>query len=174
MGTKIVDVDCQSPSDRHETCFAQWLNHRDSQMHTVSSYISRLLSTFTIALLLTSNSASGFGQLKSTTASIALIARLESLSVAATLPDNVGFPAPGHNAVSEIPVLLTTGWAVPSNRTTVRVVEDGKTLFSQGSGDSNRPKRRIDQLNIAVPCDELEAATREIKQRRVTIVVQAL
>ena len=142
-------------------------------MHTVSSYISRLLSTFTVALLLTSNSATGFGQLKSTT-SIALIARLESLSVAATLPDSVGFLAPGHNAVSEIPVLLTTGWAVPPNRTTVRVVEDGKTLFSEGSGDSNRLKKRIDQLNIAVPCDELEAANREIKQHRVTIVVQAL
>jgi len=140
----------------------------------VSSYISGLLSTFTIALLLTSNSPTGFGQLNSRTASITLVAKLESLSAVATLPDAVGFPARRHDGLSEIPVFLTTGWAVPPNRTTVRVAEDGKTPFSQDSGNSNRPKKRIDQLDVALPCDSLEAANPEIKQRSVTIVVQAL
>ena len=145
-----------------------------SKIHMLSSYVSGLLSTFTIALLLTSDSSTGFGQLASRKSSITLVARLESLSIAATLPDRVAFPVQRRAGLSEIPVLLTTGWAVPSNRTTVRVIEDGKTLFSQSSGGSNRPTKRVDQLNVALPCDSLEAVNPEIKQRRVTIVVQAL
>lgn len=143
-------------------------------MRTTSSHIGRLLSAFTIALLLTSILPAGFGQLNSRAGSITLVARLESISVAAALPDDVGFLARGHDNLHQIPVLLTTSWAVPSNRTTVRVVENGKTLFSQAAGDSNRPKRRIDQLNIALPYDRSEAANPETEQSRVIIFVQAL
>lgn len=143
-------------------------------MHTTSSHTGRLLSAFMIALLLTSISPAGMGQLNSKAASIGLVARLESLSVVAVLPRDIGFPAPERDNIPHIPVFLTTSWAVPSNRTTVRVVEDGSVVFSQASGDSNRPKTRIDQLNIALPCDLSEVANPGTQQRRVTIVVQAL
>jgi len=141
-------------------------------MHTASLDFGRLLRNLSIALMLASIQRASTGQLNSRNVSITLVARLESLSVSAVLPADGGFPSPGHNG--PIPISITTSWAVPSNRTTVRVIEDGKTLFSQSSGDSNRPKKRIDQLSVAFPCDRLGAAEPEIKQRRVTIVVQAL
>ena len=143
-------------------------------MHTRSSCIGRLLSALAIALLLTSISPPGFGQVNSRTVNITLVARLESLSVGATLPDDVGFPARGYDNSPQIPILLTTSWAVPSNRTTVRVVENGRTLFSQAAGDSDRPKTRIDQLNIVLRGDRSEVANPESQPCRVIIFVQAL
>ena len=141
-------------------------------MHTASLDFGRLLRNLSIALMLASIQRAGIGQLNSRNVSITLVARLESLSVSAVLPADGGFPAPGHNG--PIPISITTSWAVPSNRTMVKVVENGKTVFSQAAGDSNRPKRRTDQLNIAVPCDRSEAANSETQHHRVIIFVQAL
>lgn len=143
-------------------------------MRTTSSHIGRLLSTFPIALWLMSTPPAGFGQFNSRPASIALVARLESISVVAALPGDFDSLAPGHDSLHRIPALLTTSWTIPSNRTTVRVVENGKSLFSQPTVDSNRPTKRIDQLNAAIYCDRSEEANPEVEQGSVIIFVQAL
>jgi hypothetical protein len=143
-------------------------------MHTNSSHIVRLLSTVTIAVLLTFISPAGLGQLNSRAGSISLVARLESLSIVAEMPNDFAVPARVPHGLDQIPVLLKTSWAVPSNRTMVRVDEDGKRLFSQATGDSNLPQRRIDRLNITVPCDGPEAANLQAQRPRLVIFVQAL
>lgn len=141
-------------------------------MHTSSSRTGRLLYACTVALLLTSISPSSLGQFNSRPASVALIARLESLSVGAAPSGDVSFA--GHGDKHPVSVLVTTAWAVPSNRTTVSVLENGTPLFSQSAGESNRPGRRIDQLNIALAPDRSEGANPENQRRKVIIFVQAL
>lgn len=141
-------------------------------MHTASLDIGRLMRKLSIALLLASIQPAGIGQLNSRNVSITLVARLESLSVSAVLHADGGFPARGRNG--PIPISITTSWAVPCNRTVVRVVENGKAVFSQAAGDSNRPESRIDQLSIALPSDRSETANANTEQGSVIIFVQAL
>lgn len=135
-----------------------------------SSGTDRLLGTLLIALLLTLLSPPSLGQVNARSASITLVARLESLSVAATLANGTGWSE--HEIAHQ--VFVTTSWAVSSNRTTIRVTENGLPLFSQAPGQSNGPGRRIDPLNLAPAPEKPEEANAESQPRRVVIVVQAL
>jgi hypothetical protein len=143
-------------------------------MHIGSSCIGRLLSGLTIVLLIATISPSVFGQNNSTTASITLVARLESLSVCAAFPDDAGATIRQHDNSTPIPVLLTTSWAVSSNRTTVKISENGRALFFQAAVDSDRSKTRTDLFNVVLHGDRSEAANPVIQPSRVIILVQAL
>jgi hypothetical protein len=138
-------------------------------MHRSSSGTGRLLSALAIFLLLTFLSPPSLGQVDSKAASITLVARLESLSVAATLANDAGWG--GRDMLH---VLVTTTWAVSSDRTTVRVIENGTPLFSQALGESNHPGRRIDPLNLPPGQGKLRGANAESQPRSVVILVQAL
>lgn len=138
-------------------------------MHRSSSGPRRLLSALTIALLITLLSPPSLGQVDARSASITLVARLESLSVKATLSND-----DGSGGYMQRHVLVATSWAVPSNRTTIRVIENGTPLFSQALGQSAQPERRIDPINLAPAADKSEEANTETQPRSVVILVQAL
>ena len=138
-------------------------------IHRSSSGTGRLLSALTIALLIMLLSLPSLAQVNSRGASITLVARLESLSVEATLPNDDS--SSGH---MQRHVLVTTSWAISSNLTTIRVIENGTPLFSQALGQSAQPGRRIDALNLASTPDKLGGANPETQPRRVVILVQAL
>lgn len=139
-------------------------------LHRSSSGAARLLNALTIVLLLTLQSSPSLGQVNARSVSITLVARLESLSVAATVANETAWG--GHDVLHH--VLVTTSWAVSSNRTTIRVTENGTPLFSQAPGQSNRPGQRIDPLNLSPASNKSEEANAEIQPRRVVIFVQAL
>ena len=141
-----------------------------SEIHRSASGTDKLLGALAIALLLMVFSPPILGQAGSPTASISLVARLESLSVAATFANDAGWDGPDmlHH------VLVTTSWAVPSNRTTVSVTENGTRLFSQALGESGRPGRRMDPLPLPPSQDKSEEANAENQPRSVIILVQAL
>lgn len=139
-------------------------------MHRSLSGTGRLLSALAMVLLLTFLSPPSLGQVDSKAASITLVARLESLSVAATLANDAGWG--GRDMLHH--VLVTTTWAVSSDRTTVRVIENGTPLFSQALGESNQPGRRIDPLNLPPGQGKLRGANAESQPRSVVILVQAL
>ncbi len=70
-------------------------------------------------------------QLHSGTASVMLIATLESLSVSASTAAPAGAQA-GAEFDGSHPVAITTSWAVPAHRTTVRVVGDVSDVPTAG------------------------------------------
>jgi hypothetical protein len=139
-----------------------------------SSHTRRPHYLLTVILLLTLKAPASLAQLSSGPGSIALTARLESLSVSAVPPEDAIGGAGDHNKVHRISVRLTTSWSVPSNLTTIKVVEDGTPIFSQSTGQSSRPGKRLDQLYIERGPDETEGASLENQRRRVIIIVQAL
>jgi hypothetical protein len=143
-------------------------------MHTSPSRTSTLIYALSLTVLLMPISQHSPGQINSRAAGITLVARLESLSVAAALIDNDSSTAQRLNRSHAASVSVTTSWAVPSNLTTVRVVENGMPLFSQAAGDSNRPGMRTDLLNVALPHDKPEGMSAQDQHRTVTIFVQAL
>ena len=143
-------------------------------MHTSSSRTSTLLYALSLTVLLMPISQHSPGQINSRAAGITMIARLESLSVAAALIDYDGSAAQRLTRSHTASVSVTTSWAIPSNLTTVRVVENGTPLFSQPAGDSNRPGRRTDLLNVAISHDRSEGTSAQNQHKTVTIFVQAL
>ena len=142
-------------------------------MHTSSLRNYSLRRALIIAVLMTATVLPCFGQLNSRPGSIALIARLESLSVTTSPADGFSLIARTHDEFPHVPISLSTSWAVPSNRTTVRVIEDGTPLFAQPSGESNHPGHRTDRLDVAIAHERSET-DRENKRRLVVIFVQAL
>lgn len=140
-------------------------------MHTTPLRTSFVLCALTVLMLLMPTSQSSSGQLNSRAGGITLIARLESLSVAAALTEEGSSTRVPENAHSAS-VAVTTSWAVPSNLTTVRVVQDGLPLFSQAAGESNRPGSRTDLLHIQLPREKSSGMSPQ--RKAVTIVVQAL
>jgi len=131
----------------------------------------RLVRVFLIGVLTASISPCGGGQLNSGGASVALVARLESLSVSFASADSGALEQPGRGTPAHM--TLATSWALPSHRTTVRVVENGVPLFSHAAGDSNRAGSRMDQLDFALSSTRLAGSSTESSRRSVVIVVEA-
>jgi hypothetical protein len=142
---------------------------------TVRSRGYRCLACIVLtSLFLLANAASGWGQLNARTASVTLVATLESLSVAATSRDGLEFSTNGMQGARLFPLTITTTWAVPSNLTTVKVTYDGITVFTQKAGETNRVARRIDNIDLALPSDRTERQTDGLLRGVVRILVQAL
>jgi len=159
-----------------------------------------------VALLLAADAVLAWGQirrppLQSGSASVMLIARVESLSVVANsetaaAPVVVGEPAAGMH-----PVSITTSWAVPANFTTFRLSQyfggqgaipalpkDGsRAMPGQGrpsggedavlvvdSGETNQAKTRTDLLDAGVSLGAAGGPGRGEGSGLLNILVQAL
>jgi hypothetical protein len=120
-------------------------------------------------LFLAGTDGSSQKRLASASASISLVATLESLSVQAT-PQEISFSMDG-NRTRRIPFTVTTCLAVSANLTTVRVSHDGIPLFSQNAGDTNRVTHRSDDIQVIA---ETLNATDHEKSEPVVIIVEAL
>jgi len=141
-------------------------------MKTKSSRSRCLLCALTIWVLLMSASQHITSQLNSRAGNVSLVARLESLSVASVPASNEGLNELEHNGVRRMTVM--TSWAIPSNRTTVRVFENGMPVFSQASGESSGPGRRTDQIRVVLERDGVGTANTNGERNSVVIVVEAL
>ncbi len=110
--------------------------------------------------------------LQSGSASVVLIARMESLSVVANAEK-----AAGPMVADSQPVSITTSWAVPANFTTFRVTRyfggpdarDGVGSLVVESGETNQARTRTDLLD-GVGGDEKKSTV----GRLLNILVQAL
>lgn len=131
----------------------------------------RLYRVLVVSMLTALLAPCGRGQLNSGGASVALIARLESLSVSFAPANAVSVAQVSHDATPHL--TLATSWTLPSNRTTVRVVENGVPLFSHAADDSNRAGSRTDQLDFALSNTRSEKSGTESPRRSVVIVVEA-
>lgn len=125
----------------------------------------------TVSLLFSGNAV--WGKSASRSATVTLIATLESLSVSAS-PRGT-FPLSTSNRIGQhlFPLTITTSWAVPSNLTTVRVIHDGVTLFAQKAGETNCVARRTDHVDVVLKDDIRTTTERQISEP-VVILVQAL
>jgi hypothetical protein len=127
----------------------------------------------TSALILPSSSDSS-AQFASRSASVTLIATLESLSVAAS-PRTGSSPSPyTFRGTEYVPVTIVTKWAVPSHRTTVRLVNGDETLLMQTAGESNLAAKRVDDFDVVLSRDLENESNRKVTSGEVLIQVQAL
>ena len=121
-----------------------------------------------IVLLMASISPCSLGQRNSGVANVTLIARLESLSVTVSPSYQLS-----HTLDRDF-LLVTTSWVAPSNRTTIRIVENGTIYLSEAIGESNQPRTRIVQLKVAIPDGRSNVQHPGDERGRVIIVVEAL
>jgi len=133
----------------------------------------RVICALGITFLLVWGSPLNFGQVNSGPSAVSLVARLESVSITARLSEDVRCTASGRNERRVSSVSLAASWALPTNRTIVRIIENNTPVFAQVAGESGRPERRIQQLEIALACDRSEEQDPEIHQRKVVISVEA-
>jgi len=134
---------------------------------------SRLLRTVILTIALLCGSEPCFGQIDSGAASVALTARLESLSLAAAPLGEPSITAQGYG-LRHVSVLITSFWAVPSNLTLVRAFENGNPIVSDAVQQSSGSGRRRDGLRVALPRERSRVTTSSEVGDMVTIVVQAL
>jgi len=134
---------------------------------------SRLLRTviFTIALLCVSGPC--LGQSDSGSASVALTARLESLSLAAASLGEPSITTQGHG-LRHVFVLIRSFWALPSNLTLVRTFENGNPILSDAVRQSSGSGWRTGGLSVALPSEGSRGTKSSEVGDMVTIVVQAL
>lgn len=132
------------------------------------------VSVVMASFFLFANATGTWGQLNGRTATVTLVATLESLSVGATPRDGLEFPTNGMEGARLFPLAITSSWAVPSNLTTVKVTQDGITLFAQKAGETNRVARRIDNVDVVLTSDKNDGQTDGLPRGVVRILVQAL
>lgn len=123
--------------------------------------------------------ASSFGQLNARPASVVLLATLESLSMGVE-------PAhtPGEMAATVAPrIAVTASWALPANLTTLHLVElrhgtgvsdSGFTIWSQSSGDSNRPSMRAERLSVPSGATPEAHPNSKMEEEPVFLLIEAL
>lgn len=146
----------------------------ESCSNTRSLSTVRLLCALSIAIFSALMASASAAQTNSRPASITLVARLESLSVAVSLTGDVCSTNQGWERPHPVCVLVTSSWAVSPNRTTIRVIEGSRSLFSQSSGESNRPSRRVDQLILEQAPDGSERGNPNNQLGKLTLLVEAL
>lgn len=133
------------------------------------------LACFALAsFLLFANPANSWGQLNARTATVTLVATLESLSVEATPREGLEFSTNSMQRARLFPLTITTAWAVPSNLTTVKVTHNGIDLFAQKAGETNRVARRIDNIDVLVTSEKTDGQVDALQGNEVRILVQAL
>lgn len=103
----------------------------------------RILETMFGALIATLASQSSFGQLHSRPAGVVLVATLESLSVSATTPSLLASASDGASIDGSERVQIRTSWAVPADRTTLRLIgalsTESQTISGSNGGSANPP-----------------------------------
>ena len=131
--------------------------------------------TILISFLMSSGLTRSFGEAIAKPASINLVARLESLSVTAAPQKQVD--STGWGSHTELPgcLSITASWAIPSNRTTVRVIENDTPLFVLSPDDTGRPGRQTHQLRLGcTPARSEKVNDHNQGPPTVNIVVEAL
>jgi hypothetical protein len=113
------------------------------------------------------------GQRTSKQASVYLTARLESISVSAVPFTEFDLIGQGHGELGDRSVLITASCALSSERTLVRIVENGRPLFFGTAWGSNRPVHRVYQLSIPAPDGRSGREEFNVQRRSVSIIVQA-
>jgi hypothetical protein len=154
------------PTRRGGQCLLQF----PTPVITRRSFFRSIVRIALACLFLAGTDGSSQKRLASASASISLVATLESLSVQATPQEGISFSMDG-NRTRRIPFTVTTCLAVSANLTTVRVSHDGIPLFSQNAGDTNRVTHRSDDIQVIA---ETLNATDHEKSEPVVIIVEAL
>jgi hypothetical protein len=128
----------------------------------------RITAALAAALLAAVASQPACAQLHSGSASIALIATLEWLSVSASPAGSV-IPQAGSFISDGQPLAIKTSWAVPANRTTLRLtgaLSDGSSGIAAGSGAPESPSTAVKSSATGVRASEAGSAAKNMQTLR--------
>lgn len=143
---------------------------RKIRMRSKSLCLMHYLCVVIAIALSTTSSLPSAAQVACSGAGISLVARLESLSVS-VLPSAPSTAERGRERLSYLSVLTSS--VLPSNRTTIRVFENGTPLYTQAATESGRRERRTDQVDL-LPMRMSPEAKNPDGQRIVLIRMEAL